>query len=200
LPFWPGRPKIAQNYNTSKTASGRPRIGPRQPRCPNGPPKRPQISPLNRRHIKVNCDMMIVQKTLKSTCKAHIFDIQNIVFRPFQRRRIDQIVSMSQRSLKTAPKNRFGALLEPLGPIYNRNLAHLGPQEQPNIGLRRSEMLSWGRLGSVLVPFGAFWGVLGAVLCPCLRINCFSGSRWPTCRPQITPKSTQACPSSDTNL
>ena len=59
--------------------------------------------------------MMIVQKTLRSQCKTHILDIQNIVFCPFQRLRIDQIVSMSQRGLRTAPKNRFGALLGPLG-------------------------------------------------------------------------------------
>ena len=97
---------------------------------------------------------------------------------------------MSQRSLRTAPKSRVGALWGPLGalgPTYKRHMVHFGPQERPNIGLRRSQMPSWGRLGSVLVPFGASWGVLGAVLCPCERINSFWGSRWPKSHPQITP-------------
>ena len=95
-------------------------------------------------------------KRTLSTCRTSLF-------RPFQRLRIDQNVSMSQRRPRTAPKTRNGALLEPLGPSYSRNVAHLGPQERPTIELRGPEMPSWGRLGSVLAPFGAFWGVLGAV-------------------------------------
>ncbi len=130
-------PKIAQNSNTSKNVSGRPRITPRRLQDgqdvqtdPNSAHKTIPNKPPNRRNIKVNCDMMIVQKT---QCKTHIVDIHNIVFRPFQRLRIDQIVSMSQRRTRTAPTTRFGALLGPLVPLYNRNVNHLGPQERPEI-------------------------------------------------------------------
>ena len=115
-------PKIAQNSNTSKIASGRPRIAPRRLQDgqdaqtdPNRTPKTtPNKSP-NRRNIKVNCDMMIVQKPMKSDVKRTFSTYRTSFFRPFQRLRIDQIVSMSQRGLRTAPKNRFGALLGPLG-------------------------------------------------------------------------------------
>ena len=106
-----------------------------------------------------NTEIHIYVKPL-STCRASFCC-------PFQRLRIESIVSMAQRRPRTAPKIRFGALLEPLGLIYRRSVSHLGPQERPKIGLRGSQMPSWGRLGSVLVPLGAFWGVLGAVLCPC---------------------------------
>ena len=67
-------PKIAQNSNTSKIASGRPRIAPRRLQDgqdaqtdPNRTPKTTPNKPPNRRNIKVNCDMMIVQKTRKSS-------------------------------------------------------------------------------------------------------------------------------------
>ena len=79
-------PKIKQNSNTSKIASGRPRIAPRRLQDSqeaqtdhNRTPKRTPNKPPNRRHIKVKCDMMIVQKILKSLCKTHIIDMQNIV-------------------------------------------------------------------------------------------------------------------------
>ena len=78
-----------------------------------------------------------------------------MVFRPLQRLNTDQIVSMLQRRTRTAPTTRFGALLAPLVPIYNRSVAHLGPQERPKILLERPV----GRLGP-------FENVLGAVLCP----------------------------------
>ena len=160
-------PKIAQNSSTTKIASRRPRIAPRRLQDgqdaqtdPNTTPKTtPNKSP-NRRNIKVNCDMMIVQKTLKFKCKTHILDIQNIALSSLSA--LESIKSQVCRSVASGPLPRTDlgpswALLEPLGPIYNRNMAHLGPQERPNIGLRRSQMPSWGRLGSVLVPFGASW-------------------------------------------
>ncbi len=141
-------PKIAQNSNTSKIASRRPRIAPRRLQDgqdaqtdPNRTPKTtPNKSP-NRRNMKVNCDMMIVQITQKSQCKTIIFDIQNIVLRPFLRLRIDQGLIMSQRGLRTAPKNRC---LGPLGPSWSllgRFMTEiwpiLGPQSGPTSAQHR---------------------------------------------------------------
>ncbi len=59
--------------------------------------------------------MMIVQKHKNAHVKRTFSTYRTSLFRPFQRLTIDQIVSMSQRSLRTAPKNRFWALLGPLG-------------------------------------------------------------------------------------
>ena len=75
-------------------------------------------------------------KYTEKTNVKRIFLTWNIVVYPLQRLRIDQIVSMSQRRTRTAPTTRCGALLGPLVPIYSRNVAHLGPQERPKIGLR----------------------------------------------------------------
>ncbi len=79
-------PKIAQNSNTSKIASGRPRIAPRRLQDgqdaqtdPNRTPQKTPNKPLNRRNDKVKCNMMNVQKILKTLCQTHILDMQNIV-------------------------------------------------------------------------------------------------------------------------
>ena len=62
-------PKIAQNSNTSKIASGRPRIAPRRLQdgqdAQTDPNRTPETTPNKSpdpRNIKANCDMKIVQK------------------------------------------------------------------------------------------------------------------------------------------
>ncbi len=56
-------------------------------------------------------------------------------------------------------------------PEYSQSVSNTGPPKRaPRAAqdrIKRAQMPSWGRLGGVLVSLGAFWGVLGAVLCPC---------------------------------
>ncbi len=98
---------------------------------------------------------------------------------------------MSQRRTRTAPKTRCWALL---GRFIQEMLPILGPRAAQNRTKRATNAVLGGVLGASWERFGASWGVLGAVLCPCGRINRFGGPRWSQNRPQINPNRPKHAP------